>query len=466
MLSRMFKSSSTYFAKRPCPRSGSCKLPFCVFNHSLKRPIATCGTSDGAQEELVKRPKTSSEKLPAIGSANSGSAERNVSPTTHSQVLNAVLEGHDESKDLVNAVPKGLPGVGAPATLQQRMKYVTMLVQIYQKLNHKTPKRQAVSDEFNIAKDKTPATYNNSMKSLIRRVQRGESSMEERPQRVFKQMSDDEIYKAVKSLVHSKEKLEREGYVTEVPILTDESTAQSQWKKCDRCGEEFEFSRITDVINCTFHERKKRIENNDRYWECCSEVVGQSQGCKHSDHHVFKAKTADEMQQLIPFRECQPASVDRQRIVGLDCEMGYTSKGMEMIRLTIMDFYTRSVIFDEITKPFGQILDLNTNWSGVSSIPEDAMDLNETMDLVMNTIIDSNTIIVGHGLENDLNTMRLVHHNIVDTAILYPKGMSKKYALKELAFRFLNRIIQTGEHSSEEDSLAAIDIIKQRILEV
>ena len=34
-------------------------------------------------------------------------------------------------------------------------------------------------------------------------------------------------------------------------------------------------------------------------------------------------------------------------------------------------------------------------------------------------IMDSETILIGHGLENDMNAMRLIHENIIDTSILF-----------------------------------------------
>ena len=78
-------------------------------------------------------------------------------------------------------------------------------------------------------------------------------------------------------------------------------------------------------------------------------------------------------------------------------------------------------------------------------------------------IISNKTILIGHGLENDLNVLRLTHDRIVDTAILLPRNKTRTHALKDLAWEFLGRTIQTGEHDSMEDALAAIDIIQKDI---
>ena len=75
-------------------------------------------------------------------------------------------------------------------------------------------------------------------------------------------------------------------------------------------------------------------------------------------------------------------------------------------------------------------------------------------------------MLIGHGLENVLKAMRMLHKRVIDTAILYPKHKATpkfRYSLKQLAFEYLGRVIQTGEHDSGEDSLAAIDVVKHFI---
>ena len=53
---------------------------------------------------------------------------------------------------------------------------------------------------------------------------------------------------------------------------------------------------------------------------------------------------------------------------------------------------------------------------------------------VLNTVIDSNTILIGHGLENDLKTLRIIHVRCIDTALLFPHKAGNPYrrSLKEL----------------------------------
>ena len=63
----------------------------------------------------------------------------------------------------------------------------------------------------------------------------------------------------------------------------------------------------------------------------------------------------------------------------------------------------------------------------------------ELMDL-----INENTILIGHGLHNDLIVLKIVHEKIVDTVEVFPHfgGWPKRNSLKFLAKRFLHRNIQ------------------------
>lgn len=157
---------------------------------------------------------------------------------------------------------------------------------------------------------------------------------------------------------------------------------------------------------------------------------------------------------------------------GIDCEMGYTTFGVELIRVTVVDWDTGATVLDRTVFPYGDVIDLNTRFSGVSSLDE-GVSLNGTHYPTISfkqarealfEYISAQTILVGHGLENDLNALRLLHTRLVDTAIRYPTlNEKRKHSLKSLAHTYLGRTIQTGEHDSAEDALAAIDIVKANI---
>ncbi len=52
----------------------------------------------------------------------------------------------------------------------------------------------------------------------------------------------------------------------------------------------------------------------------------------------------------------------------------------------------------------------------------------------LDSFINSDTIVIGHALENDLKTLRMVHHRCVDTAVMFPHraGPPYRHALRNL----------------------------------
>lgn len=98
----------------------------------------------------------------------------------------------------------------------------------------------------------------------------------------------------------------------------------------------------------------------------------------------------------------------------------------------------------------------------------------EARDLLYKFIAPT-TPIIGHGLENDLNALRLVHPTIIDTVFLYPHraGLPFRNGLKNLMLKHLGRHIQTanidttedgkGGHDSKEDARAAGELVRLKI---
>lgn len=84
------------------------------------------------------------------------------------------------------------------------------------------------------------------------------------------------------------------------------------------------------------------------------------------------------------------------------------------------------------------------------------------------TILNPDTILIGHSLNSDLNALKMTHPFIIDTALLYPhpRGPPLKSSLKWLAQRYLNRDVQKGHggagHDSVEDARTCLDLVKQK----
>jgi DNA polymerase III epsilon subunit-like protein len=320
-------------------------------------------------------------------------------------------------------------------------------------------------------------------------------------------------------LVTPLEGLEPFGYVTRPP--TGEETEQARkgaleskgWEKCDRCGGRFqvfpgrrEDGLLTTGGQCTHHPGKplypprKRTDHitgpRDAYYSCCNEALGTSSGCTRGETHVFKVSEAKRLASILQFEKTpdQPGK-GPQRPVCFDCEMGYTTQGLELVRLTAVTWPEGKELLDILVRPFGEILDLNSRFSGifpehyVSAIPygseaPDTASSAPEMETAPMQVVDSpaaarellfqhlqpDTPLIGHAIDNDLNACRIIHPTVIDTVLLYPHqaGLPIRTSLKMLARRHLDRDIQTGGnrgHDSKEDSVATGDLVRAKVLE-
>ncbi|KAL3494358.1 ribonuclease H-like domain-containing protein [Aspergillus germanicus] len=83
-------------------------------------------------------------------------------------------------------------------------------------------------------------------------------------------------------------------------------------------------------------------------------------------------------------------------------------------------------------------------------------------------LMDNETILVGHALQNDLKALGIVHERVVDTQILTKELVggiagvfpNRTWGLKGLARDILGREIQLGKgHDCVEDTLATRDLV-------
>lgn len=308
------------------------------------------------------------------------------------------------------------------------------------------------------------------------------------------------------------ETLVQHGYIPLAPSEMEVEQARKGveaaqgWEQCDRCNTRFqvfpgrraEDGALTTGGTCLYHHAKPRRpigehadkSHSDQFYACCNETVGLSPGCTSSDSHVFKISEAKRLALVIPFEETPPnPSLCIGTAVCFDCEMGYTTYGMELIRLTATSWPDGQILVDVLVRPLGEILDLNSRFSGVwpthfsSAIPYSASSTGESpssLQLVESlsaarallfSHIAPTTPLIGHAIENDLNSARVIHPSVIDTTLLYPhpRGLPMRLGLKALVKRHLERDIQMGGelgHDSAEDAKAAGDLVRSKIGEL
>ena len=281
----------------------------------------------------------------------------------------------------------------------------------------------------------------------------------------------------------------------------------------------------------------------ERSWTCCREGLSVSGGCARGENHVFKVgdvkRLAGMWQWIRTYPELEPPEIELSptqqkkkagrkiaRAFSLDCEMCYTTLGMELIRLTLVGFPNAKTVLDALVRPKGEILDLNTRYSGVGAreyinakpysrslvvgdrtdgavlgiFPSPEAAREEVISFLRGEAMPSQemdsdrrgkeeeegvSVLIGHALENDLNVLRICHEFIVDTCILFPhsRGFPVRNKLSWIAEKVLNWKIQAdasifptqgvegGEggsvgHDSAIDARCAGELVRSRIKEV
>ncbi|KAI9163063.1 RNA exonuclease 3 [Paramyrothecium foliicola] len=455
----------------------------------------------------------------------------------------------------------------SPASHETRLKLLRLLHGEYTRLNKELKKDaneeeqklllsdqqmivRALDEEQKIAVEKA-AVYANIMKNKVMQYKRLSVAQWKKERVEEKQAANkkrrggdtsDEPRKIETGLTHAQEvqllrriltpieDLSNHGYVPKVPSDEDIEKARNGlemakgWEKCDRCqvrfqvfpGRREEDGALTTHGKCNFHWGKLYVPikaPGDRTvipkrYMCCTQEVGESAGCFTHDHHVYKVTDSKRLALLLNFAETpENPLAPSDRAVCFDCEMCYTVHGLELVRLTATSWPTGEELLDVLVRPLGEILDLNSRFSGVW--PEDMAqaqpwsaddprpDKNgtetgsedgelrsskkqlkivsspEVARELLYSLVSPTTPLIGHGLENDLNAVRAVHPTLIDTVLLFKHkaGLPYRYGLKHLMSVHLNRKIQqeTGPnvvgHDSAEDARAAGELVRLKIME-
>ncbi|OJJ87399.1 putative RNA exonuclease Rex3 [Aspergillus glaucus CBS 516.65] len=441
----------------------------------------------------------------------------------------------------------------APASHGVRLSILTKLHSAMSKLNAKLAEDQksgnkylvlspnelvtmALDEEEKAAKD-NPGVYGNVIK--LRIVKLSKMSKEDwanevkahlnaryykfepvqepsKPKDLTTGLSAREEIAIVGKLVTPLEGLEGFGYVTRAPSKEEIESAKkgvegSQgWEQCARCGGRFQVwpgrrpdGSLTSGGQCTHHPGKpmyppkSQTEHitgpREAYYSCCNESLGTSPGCKKGDTHVFKVSETKRLASILQFEKTpwQPDKRPRPPVC-FDCEMGYTTFGIELIRLTAVSWPDGKPLLDILVRPMGEVLDLNSRFSGVfpehyaNAVPYDPSKStpvsNETENQPLQVVdspaaarsllfthLQPTTPIIGHAIDNDLNACRIIHPTVIDTVILYPAprgGLPNRMSLKTLCRKFLEREIQTGGergHDSKEDAVSTGDLVRVKV---
>ncbi|KAK4657412.1 RNA exonuclease 3 [Podospora pseudocomata] len=450
-------------------------------------------------------------------------------PASHEFRFKALKMLHEQFKRLNDEVKKDAKEDEQKLVLTEQ-ELIWLALDVEQKMATEKPViyTNVIKNEIMAYRKKTPGRWrderlaewqkNNEPKTPVKKLRLGP------PKEVKTGLTPQEEVSFLVHLLTPITELAEHGYVVRPPTYEEIRRAREGeeaslgWEVCDRCTTRFqvfpgrreEDGALTSGGTCTHHSGRAyfpervpgTVDRPPKRYRCCQETVGESTGCTVGSTHVFKASAPSRLAALMPFMETPPnPSVPKDRAVCFDCEMGYTARGLELIRLTATSWPNGKELLDVIVRPIGEVLDLNSRYSGVW--PEDIANAEEwSPGKPLTTVVESSdtgrtkkkhmtivpspmvardllfslicpeTPLIGHALENDLNAVRIVHPTIIDTALLFPhrRGLPMRYSLKMLMETELNKAIQVDTkenrgHDSGEDARAAGELVRLKVME-
>ncbi|KAI5716607.1 hypothetical protein M8J76_009296 [Diaphorina citri] len=274
-------------------------------------------------------------------------------------------------------------------------------------------------------------------------------------------------------------------------IYPGEKEEDAQEKICARCSKSFflvssppgapnnksqdggNYEYLTQE-HCHYHWGKVTKSWNNGVqnciYSCCNEEQYKTSGCVYAKLHVWsglKPGINGPLEGYVKTKPRKSPPPNGYGVYALDTEMVYTVHGLEVARVTVVNVDGR-LIYNTLVKPDCEIIDYNTKYSGISA-KDFIRNPYKTLKDVQNDLmgfVSKDSIIVGHGLENDLRALKLIHSNIIDTSVLFPHsfGLPYRRSLKSIVSQLLHQSIQSGTHDSFEDARACIDLILWKLL--
>ncbi|GJQ80911.1 hypothetical protein Trydic_g4728 [Trypoxylus dichotomus] len=253
-------------------------------------------------------------------------------------------------------------------------------------------------------------------------------------------------------------------------------------KTCVRCGVDFLMNGDNTYITqdqCVYHWGKMtRVlgENRSSYpitneYMCCGGKQN-STGCTQGKVHVWNGVVNGVNGPYDNYVKTEPRLVDPEvgaGVFALDCEMCFTRHGLELAKISVVSA-TGRLVYDVYVKPENEIVDYNSRFSGITAKDMQRSRKLKTLKEVQSDLmgfISAQTVLIGHGLENDLRALKILHPTVIDTAVAFPhyNGLPYRRSLKSLISCFLKREIQTGAngHDSYEDAKACMELMLWRV---
>ncbi|GBM89979.1 Putative exonuclease GOR [Araneus ventricosus] len=248
-------------------------------------------------------------------------------------------------------------------------------------------------------------------------------------------------------------------------VFTRQNNPEHQTCRCGKTLSMLDDKWYLDDEGCHFHLGKQLFVGPEYgLYTCCKKV---SPGCAFNKHHVSFYRPFEEIKFVHPEEKKEGGRKKASNIFSIDCEMAFTTKGMEAVKTSLVSI-NGEVLYDSYVQPNNPILDYNTAFSGVREehLRQVTTKLEDVQDQLLR-LLNKDSILIGHGVENDLLALNLVHENVIDTSFVFPheRGHPLKNSLKYLAETHLHKHIQDGYvgHNSIEDAKTCMELMLWKI---
>ncbi|KAJ6515799.1 Rexo1 protein [Mycena sanguinolenta] len=508
-------SSLHLFHNLACPDNQKCTRPQCIFSHRtdlplppklvvpIEQPVASTSKltppttvpakrpvpATPPQEPPRKQQKLSANRAaPAPQQATAGppvlrvNGAQSVVPVPVRQALLKTL--YDHFIILYDAILAANPTLAAEHALRQEEE-------VYNKSNKQTYRVAIIQCAAALKRRTPPDTSSHPSVGTEEEVRVREEALKKRKALRVTRAN-------VAHLILSKEDLKLWGFVMDVPESEGgaKPSLVGDLARCDRCGREVVVkapvqpaegdgttTETREQGECVYHWGKPITRTvggqRERVFRCCYRAVPGSgdDGCAYGPH-VFYEKDVERLHERHAFSWLKvPSSSEGKSslldVAAMDCEMVYTTGGMRVARVSVVDGAGEEVLDELVRMDDGvEIIDFNTRFSGITSADYHANAVRPLAAIraTLDTLINRDTVLIGHAIDNDLNTLRIVHDVVVDTAVIFRHSAGPPYrkALRDLAREHLGITIQSGGgsvgHSSVEDSIATLDLVRWLIV--
>ncbi|XP_064096912.1 putative exonuclease GOR [Macrobrachium nipponense] len=234
----------------------------------------------------------------------------------------------------------------------------------------------------------------------------------------------------------------------------------SHQRHCKRCAKIYAIDDeglAAVVEECSYHPFRLGGGRAPRH-RCCGRGP-HGLPCKVASQHISQDV---DLEKLVDFVSTRGNPGGSSSVFALDCEMVCTKAGLELAAISVVDTAC-NVVYETVVLPRHPIIDYLTDYSDLTAA--DFRGITTRLTDVHTSILGlfgQDTLLVGHGLEHDFLAMKLLHDNVVDTAVLYPhtKGNGFRNSLAYLQERHLPHVSRTisGQLKCRGDAALAMKL--------